>query len=94
MDKLGLVVTAVGALMAAFAAILLLYTATLVFSDSLYPALQAEQVSLAQASVLGFDFSGWGVLVPMLAYLLMGFVALALTRRQSQRFLAIWRERQ
>jgi|GEM_PF-2896101 len=94
MDRIGLIVTGLGALLAAFAAVLLLYTSALVFSESLYPALQAGNTALARAAIMGVEFSGWGVLLPMLAYLLMGFVALFLARRQSARFLSIWRERE
>lgn len=87
----GLVMSVAGCLMACLAAALLLYTAAVIFVRSLLPALRAGEPELARIAVLGFDFSGLWVLVPSLAYLLLGFVALAMARRQGRRAIAIWR---
>lgn len=89
-DRPGLVISALGTLLATTASCLLLYTSALIVSDGLLPAVRAEQPVLARASIMGFDFSGYGVLLPAVAYLLMGFIALALANRQARRARAIW----
>lgn len=87
----GLLLAVAGGLMATLAAALLLYTAAVIFSRSLLPALEVSQPGLASAMIMGVDFSGLWVLVPLLVYLLMGFIALALAGRQGRRALALWR---
>ncbi|WP_406672128.1 hypothetical protein [Natronospira sp.] len=87
----GLILSLSGALMAVFAAALLLYTAALILTESLLPAVRMEQPELARASILGQEFSGYAVLFPAVAYLLMGFIALALGIRQARRGRLIWR---
>jgi len=85
MEKSGLILSIVAAVLSALAAMLLLYTSVLIFTDSLLPAIRAGEWSLARAVVFGVEFSGVGVAVPMLAYMLLGFIALAMTRRQAIR---------
>lgn len=87
----GILLAVAGSLMATLAAALLLYTAAIIFSRSLLPALEVSQPELASAVIMGMDFSGFWVLVPLSVYLLMGFVALALAARQGRRAIVLWR---
>lgn len=90
-DRVALIVSGLGTVLATAASCLLLYTSALIITESLLPAVRAEQSELARASIMGLDFSGYGVLLPAVAYLLMGFIALALANRQARQFRRLWR---
>ncbi len=79
--------------MAVFASCLLLYTSALIITQSLLPALRADEPGLARAAFLGLEFNGYAVLFAAAAYLLLGFIALALANRQARRARGLWQQR-
>lgn len=86
-----LVVSAVGTVLAAVAAGLMLYIAATMFLNQVYPFLQQGRLEEAVVLFLGAEFSGAWSLFPVFLYLLLGFFALALGVRQSHRAASAWR---
>ncbi len=80
-----------GTVMSAIAAGLMLYIASAIFANQIYPLMGQGQLEAALVPVLGIEFTGAWALFPVFMYLLLGFFALALGVRQANRTVRAWR---
>jgi hypothetical protein len=91
MPRLVIVLAIVTTVLSVVAAGLFLYSAAWIYLNGVSPALEADALAAAELTVLNHRFSGAGILVPMLAYLLMGFVSLAFAGGQARKAIRVWR---